>query len=169
MLCRYAWSGPSDSDHGLALLGLAVGLSAAGFFVAGVVTPWASRRLGTAGWITWCSAASAVLLPLLALPFRVAPMMLAAAVLGVTTQGAKIATDTVVQTHVDDRYRGRVFSLYDVFFNVAFVGAAAATALVLPADGRSAGLVLTLAVGYAATAAGMARVRDVPRGTQQAG
>lgn len=169
MLCRYAWSDASDSGHGLALLGLAVALSAAGFFVAAVITPWAARRLGTAGWITWCSAGSALLLPPLALPFRVAPMMMAAVVLGVTTQGAKIATDTVVQTHVDDGFRGRVFSLYDVFFNVAFVGAAAATALVLPADGRSSGLILTLAVFYAATAVGMVRVSDVSRGTQRAG
>ncbi|WP_225844998.1 MFS transporter [Streptomyces sp. HPF1205] len=169
MLCRYAWADSSDSGHGLALLGLAVALSAAGFFVAAVVTPWAVGRLGTAGWITWCSAGSALLLPPLALPFRVAPMMLASVVLGVTTQGAKIATDTVVQTHVDDGYRGRVFSLYDVFFNVAFVGAAAATALVLPSDGRSSGLVLTLAVFYAATAVAMVRVRDVSRGTQRAG
>lgn len=169
MLCRYAWSGPSDSDGGLALLGLAVGLSAAGFFTAAVVTPWATARLGTAGWITCCSAASALLLPPLALSFRQAPMMLAAFVLGVTTQGAKIATDTVVQTAVDDAYRGRVFSLYDVAFNVAFVGAAAVAALILPADGRSHGLVLSLAVLYAATAVAMARVRDVSRGTQRVG
>lgn len=169
MLCRYAWSDASDSDHGLALLGLAVGVSAAGFFAAAVVTPWATGRFGTAGWITGCSAASALLLPPLALSFTVAPMMLAAAALGVTTQGAKIATDTVVQTQVDDRFRGRVFSLYDVAFNVAFVGAAAVTALVLPPDGRSFGLALTLAVFYAATAVAMVRVRDVSRGTQRAG
>jgi MFS family permease len=176
MLCRYAWSdgsgasgAASDSDEGLALLGLAVGLSAAGFLTAAVVTPWATARFGTAGWITGCSAASALLLPPLALPFTLAPMMLAAFALGITTQGAKIATDTVVQTHVDDAYRGRIFSLYDVAFNVAFVGAAAVTALVLPADGRSSGLVLTLAVFYSATAMTMATARCVPRGTQRAG
>ncbi|MBM9505964.1 MFS transporter [Actinacidiphila acididurans] len=170
MLCRYAWADPdTGTDHGLALLGLAVGLSAAGFFAAAVITPWATRRLGTAGWITGCSAGSALLLLPLALPFAVAPMMLAAILLGLTTQGAKIATDTVVQTQVDDRFRGRVFSLYDVAFNVAYVGAAAATALILPADGRSSGLVLTLTVFYAATAVGMVRVRDVSRGTQGAG
>ena len=104
--------------------------------------------LGTAG----CAGASALLLPPLALPFTVGPMMAAAFVLGVTTQGAKIATDTVVQTTVDDAFRGRVFSLYDVAFNVAFVGAAAASALVLPPDGRSPTVVLALTVVYAAVA-----------------
>ncbi|NUS13423.1 MAG: MFS transporter [Streptomyces sp.] len=169
MLCRYAWSDASDPDAGLGLLGLAVGLSAAGFFAAALITPWATARLGTSGWILLCSAASAVLLLPLALPFTVAPMMLAAVVIGLTTQGAKIATDTVVQAQVDDGYRGRVFSVYDVVFNVAFVGAAAVAALVLPSDGRSAGLVVVLALVYAATAFGMVRVRDVSRGTSHAG
>ncbi|MEV6005772.1 MFS transporter [Streptomyces sp. NPDC051976] len=158
MLSRYAWSDPSDPDEGLALLGLAIALSAAGFFAAAVITPWATGRFGTAGWITVCSAASAVLLPPLALPFAVGPMMAAAFLLGVTTQGAKIATDTVVQSHIDDGYRGRVFSLYDVAFNVAFVGAAAVSALILPPDGRSSVLIIALSLVFAAVAVAMTRV-----------
>jgi MFS family permease len=158
MLCRYAWPAPGDEDRGLALLGLAVGASAAGFFAAALVTPWATARFGPAGWTAGCAAASALLLPPLALPFTVGPMMAAAFVLGVTTQGAKIATDTVVQTTVDDEFRGRVFSLYDVAFNVAFVGAAAVSALVLPPDGRSSTVVLALTVIYAAVATSMFHV-----------
>jgi MFS family permease len=162
MLCRYAWSDPSDSNAGLALLGLALGLSAAGFLAAAIVTPWTTTRFGTTGWITCCSAGSALLLPPLALPFAKTPMMFAAFALGVTTQGAKIATDTVVQTHVDDIYRGRVFSLYDVAFNVAYVGAAAAAALILPSDGRSSALVIALALIYAAVAYAMFHVEHRP-------
>jgi Major Facilitator Superfamily len=160
MLCRYAWSGPSDASGGLALLGLAVGVSGAGFFVAAVITPAGTGRFGTTGWITVCAAASAVLGPALGLPFTPAPMLVAAFALGVTTQGAKIATDTVVQTSVDDAFRGRVFSLYDVMFNVAFVGSAGAAALALPPDGRSATVIVAIAVLYAGTAAGMLRVRQ---------
>ncbi|MEU1195702.1 MFS transporter [Streptomyces sp. NPDC005813] len=155
MLCRYAWA--SESDDGLALLGLAVGISGAGFFAAAVVTPWAVGRLGPGGWIVACAGAAAVLEPALALPFAPAPMMVAAFVLGVTTQGAKIATDTIVQSSVDDGFRGRIFSVYDVLFNVAFVGAAAAAALILPSDGRSVSLVVTVAVLYGAIAVTMAR------------
>jgi hypothetical protein len=84
-------------------------------------------------------------------------MLAAAFVLGLTTQGAKIATDTIVQSSVDDGYRGRIFSVYDVLFNVAFVGAAAVAALMLPPDGRSALLVVTLAALYAAIAVAMTR------------
>ncbi|MEE4541058.1 MFS transporter [Streptomyces sp. V4-01] len=158
MLCRYAWSSPTDDDRGLALLGLAVGLSAAGFFVAALVTPWAGARFGPSGWIAGCAAGSAVLLPLLAVGFDMTPLMLAAFALGFTMQGAKIATDTIVQSTVDDGFRGRVFSLYDVAFNVAFVGAAAVSALVLPADGRSATLIAGLTLIYAAVAVAVLRV-----------
>ncbi|MEU6219644.1 MFS transporter [Streptomyces sp. NPDC047022] len=155
MLCRYALS--SSSDQGLALLGLALGVSGAGFFAAAVVTPWAAGRLRPGGWIVVCAASAAVLEPALGLPFATGPMLVAAFVLGLTTQGAKISTDTIVQHTVEDAFRGRVFSVYDVLFNVAFVGAAAVAALMLPPDGRSAALVVTVACVYAAVAAAMYR------------
>ncbi|MFF2728343.1 MFS transporter [Streptomyces sp. NPDC058008] len=159
MLCRYAWS-DGESD-GLALLGLALGTSAAGFFVAALVTPWAVGRLGRYGWLAGCAGAAAILEPALGLPFAPAPMLVAAFVLGLITQGAKIATDTEVQTSVDDAYRGRVFSLYDVLFNVAFVAAAAVSALVLPPDGRSAVVVVAVAALYAIVSLAMLRRRRV--------
>ncbi|MFD6654566.1 MFS transporter [Streptomyces parvus] len=157
MLCRYAWS-DTESD-GLALLGLAVAVSGAGFFIAAVLTPWAVGRLGRYGWIVGCAGAAAVLVPALGLSFAPVPMLIAAFVLGVVTQGSKIATDTVVQTSVDDSFRGRVFSLYDVLFNVAFVSAAAVAALMLPPDGRSVTVVAVVAVLYAAVAVTMFRWR----------
>ncbi|ARX84855.1 MFS transporter [Streptomyces alboflavus] len=158
MLCRYAWG--STEDDGLALLGVAVGISGAGFFAAAVVTPWAAGRFGPRGWLVLCAAAAAVLEPALGLAFAPVPMFIAAFVLGLTTQGAKIATDTVVQAAVDDGFRGRVFSLYDVLFNISFVGAAGVAALMLPPDGKSASLVVTVAVIYAAIAVAMARFDD---------
>ncbi|MCX5255922.1 MFS transporter [Streptomyces canus] len=157
MLCRYALT--SDPDDGLALLGLALGISGAGFFVAAVITPWTAGKLGPERWIAVCAAAAAVLEPALGLPFTTAPILVAAFVLGLITQGAKIATDTIVQSSVDDGFRGRVFSVYDVLFNIAFVGAAAIAALILPPDGRSATLVVTVAVLYAAVAVAMTKER----------
>ncbi|MER7045286.1 MFS transporter [Streptomyces jumonjinensis] len=157
MLCRYAWY--DNEQDGLALLGLAVAVSGAGFFAAAVVTPWAIGRFGRFGWLVVCAGAAAVLEPALGLPFAPGPMLVAAFVLGFITQGSKITTDTVVQTSVDDAYRGRVFSLYDVLFNVAFVGAAGAAALMLPPDGRSVQLVVVVALIYAGIAVTMARWR----------
>ncbi|MFF5961740.1 MFS transporter [Streptomyces luteogriseus] len=155
MLCRYALT--STADDGLALLGLALGVSGAGFFAAAVVTPWTAGRLGPGRWIVVCAGAAALLEPALGLPFAAAPLLAAAFVLGLTTQGAKIATDTIVQSSVEDGFRGRIFSVYDVLFNVSFVGAAAVAALMLPPDGRSAPLVITIAVIYATVAVAMAR------------
>ncbi|QWA23175.1 MFS transporter [Streptomyces osmaniensis] len=155
MLCRYAFS--TTADDGLALLGLALAISGAGFFAAAVVTPWAAARLGPGRWIATCAGAAAVLVTALGLPFATTPMLVAAFVLGLTTQGAKISTDTIVQSSVEDGFRGRTFSVYDVLFNVAFVGAAGVAALILPPDGRSAPLIVTVAVIYAAVAVAMAR------------
>ncbi|MFF8448800.1 MFS transporter [Streptomyces leeuwenhoekii] len=155
MLCRYALS--SGTDEGLALLGLALGVSGAGFFAAAVITPWAAGRLGPGRWMVVCAVIAAVLEPALGLPFATASLLVAAFVLGLTTQGSKIATDTIVQSSVEDAYRGRIFSVYDVLFNIAFVGAAGVAALMLPPDGRSVPLVLTVAVVYAAVAGAMAR------------
>ncbi|MEU1692272.1 MFS transporter [Streptomyces hirsutus] len=155
MLCRYALT--DTTEEGLALLGLAVGVSGAGFFVAAVVTPWAAGRFGPGGWIMLCAAAAAVLEPVFGLPFASGPLLIGAFVLGLTTQGAKIATDTIVQSTVDDAFRGRIFSLYDVLFNVAFVGAAAVAALMLPPDGRSVPLVVTIAVIYGAVTVAISR------------
>ncbi|MER6108875.1 MFS transporter [Streptomyces hirsutus] len=155
MLCRYALTG--TTEEGLALLGLALGVSGAGFFVAAVVTPWAAGRFGPGRWIMLCAAAAAVLEPVFGLPFASGPLLIGAFVLGLTTQGAKIATDTIVQSTVDDAFRGRIFSLYDVLFNVAFVGAAAVAALMLPPDGRSVPLVVTIAVIYGAVTVTISR------------
>lgn len=159
MLCRYAWSDADDTAAGLGLLGLAVGLSGAGFLAAAVLTPYAVGRAGVFGWMAVCAGAAAVLEPALGLPFEPVPMLLAAFVLGVVTQSSKIGTDTAVQTTVDDAFRGRVFSLYDMLANVSFVGAAGAVALILPPDGRSPVLVVCVAVLYVATLIGLLRLR----------
>ncbi|MDG9701142.1 MFS transporter [Streptomyces sp. DH37] len=165
MLCRYAWdSGAGDGDGstpgGMALLGLAVGVSGLGFFTAAVLTPWAVQRAGRFGWITLCAAGAVVLVPVLTLSFSPVPVLGAAFAVGLATQGAKITTDTIVQSSVDDVYRGRIFSLYDMLFNVAFVGAAGVAALMLPPDGRSPALVMTVTALYATVAAAMFHVKQ---------
>ena len=54
---------------------------------------------------------------------------------------------------MDDEYRGRVFSFYDMMFNITFVAGAAVSAAFMPATGRSATIIGLVAVGYAVTAA----------------
>ncbi|MFH8404602.1 MFS transporter [Streptomyces sp. NPDC018019] len=156
MLCRYAWS-ESESD-GLALLGVAVGVSGAGFFAAAVITPSVVARFTPLVWMAYCAGAAALLAPALGLTFAYVPLLIAAFVIGLCTQAAKISTDTVVQSSVDDAFRGRVFAVYDMLFNVAYVGAAAVAAVMLPPDGRSGVLVIAVALFYATTAVSLLRL-----------
>jgi MFS family permease len=153
MLSRYAWG--STPAAGLKWLGFAFVVSGVGFFAAAVVTPWGLPLTGWQRWVALCAGVGAVLVPALVLPFRPGPMLAAAGVLALCTQSTKITTDTTVQATVDDAYRGRVFAVYDMLFNVAFVGAAGVAAVLLPADGRSAPLVLTVTFLYAAVAVAM--------------
>lgn len=56
---------------------------------------------------------------------------------GLSVQSFKIITDTVVQAHVVESFKGRVFVFYDVLFNGFFVFSAVVAALVLPHTGIS--------------------------------
>ncbi len=145
-----------DADAAFAALSVVAATSAAGFVTAAVVTPSATERVGTRTWV----AALLVLAAAVQLPQAVVgpgpagtAALVAAYALGLGSQGVKICVDTLVQAGVDDAYRGRVFSLYDVLFNVAFVAGAATAAAVLPVGGRSPALATLAVVGYLATAA----------------
>jgi hypothetical protein len=140
-------------DHGdLIGLGLVVGASGLGYGVAALITPIATRRLRPQTW--------SCLLLVFAGVVEVVPtglytrwaLIAAGFGLGIASQGVKICTDTLVQRHVADRYRGRVFSLYDMLFNVVFVAAAGAAALVLPASGKSYPVLFACGLGYLAAA-----------------
>jgi len=158
---------PGDPDAALAGLATAVLVAGAGFLTAAVVTPVLTPRLGRRGWVLVLLAAAAVVQVFPSALYTQPAVLVAAYVLGVVSQGVKICVDTLVQEEVDDAFRGRVFALYDVLFNVAFVAAAAAAALVLPADGRSVPVLVACSAGYVLTAATVARA--LPRAGAEAG
>jgi hypothetical protein len=139
---------------GLAGLSQVVAAVAAGGALAAVLTPAAFRRFGAVRWPGALLGAAAVLEVAFVLPFELPPLVLGALLLGFVAQSVKISVDTLVQVHVEDAYRGRVFALYDALFNIALVIAAAITALLIPADGHSPATVLAIAGGYALTALG---------------
>jgi len=103
-------------------------------------------------WIAGLLAASGVLI-LLGLPFR--PSLLVVAVFGVNiaSQGTKIVVDTSLQRECDDDYRGRVFSVNDTTFNLAFVVGLFVAALTLPENGHSVPALLLVSGGYLVLAA----------------
>ena len=157
LLCRNHFRDPGDPGAGLALMAQVFAAAGLGFGVAALVTPIASARWGTGGWIWRALAGAAVVQAVLVVGLRVGTALVAALVLGVAAQGVKICVDAIVQRVVEDDFRGRVFAFYDVVFNVAFVAAAAAAAIVLPQDGYSPALFAVIAVLYAVAAVAYAR------------
>lgn len=146
LLFRNYFSAGGSGD--LLGLGLVVGVSGVGYGVAALVTPIVTRRLRPQGWSMLLLLAAGVLQVLPTALYRQPALMVAAFGLGIASQGVKICTDTLVQLNVLDLYRGRVFALYDMLFNVVFVAAAATAALVLPPTGKSYQVLAACAVGY---------------------
>ncbi len=158
LLYRNYFNDPADTDAGLAGLSLAIVASGVGFLVAAVVTPLATERLSPPQWIVLLLAAAGVAEVFPGAFYTEAALLVAAFVLGISAQGVKICVDTLVQTGVDDAFRGRVFSVYDVVFNVVFVAAAAVGAVIIPTNGKSYALLAFIAAGYVVTALAYARI-----------
>ena len=137
---------------GFSGLGQVVVVSVLGGLLAAVVTPPATRRIGTQAWVVVVFAAAAVVEVVFGLPYTHGAFLVAAFFLGFAAQGSKICIDTLLQETVEDDFRGRVFSFYDTLFNLSFVSAAAASAVLLPPDGKSYVVVGIVAGGYALTA-----------------
>ncbi|MBB6121712.1 MFS transporter [Nocardiopsis algeriensis] len=133
---------------GLAGFSVSAGLLAAGFFLGAVATPWATARMSPGAWIRLQLLVAAAALAGFALPFSPALFPAAAFVLGFVSQGVKVTVDTLVQRHVDDAFRGRVFSVYDVLFNATFVLGAALVALLVPPSGVSVPVVAGMVAAY---------------------
>lgn len=158
LLFRNYFYGPGQEDEAFAQLSLAVLVSGAGFVLAAFLTPVVTERVPQRTWVVGLLLGAAVTQLFPGGLYTRPALMAAAFCLGVASQGVKIVVDTLVQTNVDDEFRGRVFSLYDVIFNVAFVGAAAVAALVLPDTGRSYAVLAATALGFALTGLWYARV-----------
>ncbi|HLS48656.1 MAG TPA: MFS transporter [Actinomycetaceae bacterium] len=167
LMSRNLLSDPANTSQGLATFATLAGLSFVGNGAAIVLTPLAHERMRPSRWVVVCLGIGA-LSQLLLLPTpRWVIVAVSAVLLGLSVQGAKIAVDTIVHRDTHDDYRGRAFSLYDVAYNAAFVGAAALAALALPDVGWSRPVFGGLAAVYVLLGLGYARAThalgDEPR------
>jgi MFS family permease len=156
-------------EAAIADLGLIVAITGAGFVLAAAVTPLMTARVGVRAWVIACLACSAVFQILPGAIYAKVSLGIAAFLLGLTAQNIKICVDTLVQAHVDDDVKGRVFVIYDVIFNVALVVAAIISAVILPANGKSVLILMVLAVCYLVIAAAFtwaSRNLEMNKGTE---
>jgi MFS family permease len=164
LLYRNAFHSHGLLRAGLVGVGQAVTAAGIGLVAAAAVTPWVTARIGTRAWIVVVTVGAAVTQLAFVAPFAMTPLLASALALGFSTQATKVCVDTLVQTGVDDEFRGRVFSLYDTTFNLSFIGGAALAAFVLPDDGRSTTALVVMSAAYLLIAAGYAAAeRRVPR------
>jgi MFS family permease len=147
-----------EVDAAIADLGLLVVITGAGFVLASVVTPPMSARLGVRRTMIVCVLASAIFQVVPGAIYAKVPLLVAAFLLGLMAQNLKICVDTLVQAHVADEFKGRVFVIYDMIFNVTLVVAAVIAALILPANGKSVIILIIMAAGYLLVALGFALV-----------
>jgi MFS family permease len=148
LLNRNYFATQRNVSAGILGLGADIGAVGVGIVVAALITPPAARHFGTTSWITAMLLLGAVAIAGFGLPFQRGLLVVGAFLLGVSAQGVKICVDTTIQQQVGDLYRGRVFAVYDMLFNVTYVGAAAVTATVLPGSGHSVTVMSCLAGGY---------------------
>jgi len=152
LLYRNYFHGPDEVDAAFTELSEAVLVSGLGFVTAAVLTPAVTERVRPRTWLVGLLVAAAVTQVFPGALYTRPALLVASFVLGIASQGVKIVVDTLVQTSVDDAFRGRVFALYDVVFNVAFVAAAGVGAVVLPRTGKSYVVLAATGVGYLAVA-----------------
>ena len=126
--------------------------SAIGYGAAAWITPIVTRRIPHAAWITILLAVGGVVTVGLGLTFGQLEFVAIGFALGLVAQGLAICVTTILQREMEDDYRGRVFSVYDMLFNVTFVLGAAVSAGFMPDTGRSVPMLLIVGCGYFAAA-----------------
>ena len=157
LLYRSTYASADDPRAGLAGLSLAVLAAGAGFVLAAVVTSPLVERWSTQVAVTAGLLVGALAQAVFAATLAEAALVTAAFALSLGGQVVKICADTQVQRVVDDAFRGRVFVLYDMAFNLALVAATCLGAVVLPPSGRAPGVMAAAAGALVVVAALSAR------------
>jgi MFS family permease len=158
LLYRNYFYAASSANSSLAHFTLVVIAAAIGYGGAAVTTPIATRRLSKAAWIAVMLGLGGVATGALGPAFQQVPFLVLSLTLGLVAQSVAICATTIIQQQMDDDYRGRVFALYDMLFNVPFVIGAVVAAQIIPNTGKSYLLIAVAAAGYLLAAGGYAAV-----------
>jgi hypothetical protein len=152
LLERNTFNDPADSDAGLAGLSFTLSIAAIGFVIGALIAPRGVAKVGRHRWMRLSMAAasaSALLLVIDRNPVLLASTAFFTALCG---QSLKVTNDALVQSKIDDFFRGRVFAVYDVVVNGAIVLSSLFAALILPLSGDSWLLPLLVSLAWALAA-----------------
>jgi MFS family permease len=148
LLERNTFNDPADSEAGLAGLSLTLTIAAVGFVIGALIAPIGVRKVGRHRWMRL--SISAASLSALLLVIDRTPVLLAATAFftALCGQSLKVTNDALVQSKIDDFYRGRIFAVYDVVVNFAIVSGALFAAWILPLSGDSWLLPLIISIAW---------------------
>jgi ABC-type amino acid transport system permease subunit len=152
LLERNTFNDPADSEAGLAGLSVTLTIAAVGFVIGAILAPYGVRKIGRHRWMRISIAAasvSALILVIDRTPVLLATTAFFTALCG---QSLKVTNDALVQSKIDDVFRGRVFAVYDVLVNGAIVTGALIAAWILPLSGDNWVLPLMIAIAWALVA-----------------
>lgn len=152
LIVRHTLNAPAEAEAALGDFAFTAVGAALGSFIAAFTAPPASRRFGVPEWAAVTLLLAAAVGPLGFASLDLWAITLGSLVMGFSGQTVKIAGDTVLQRDVDDDFRGRIFSVYDVALNVALVAGICITAFTVPDTGVSSTLWAGTATLLVATA-----------------
>jgi MFS family permease len=148
LLERNSFNDPADPDAGLAGFGMALAIAGIGIGVGAIISPYGVIKFGRHRWMRLLMFLCIPPLLIYAAGINEISMIGSAFLVGLCGQGIKVTNDALVQSKITDEYRGRVFAFYDVAVNAGIVTGAIGAALMLPDNGVTAYLPITIALFY---------------------
>lgn len=152
VLERNFFNDPIDTEAGLAGVTFMIVTAAVGFVIGAIIAPFGVAKVGRHRWIRLAMIAASISVVALALTRTSLTLALTAFFTALCGQSVKVTNDALVQSKIDDIYRGRVFAVYDVVVNFSIVSGALLAALLLPTNGDTWTLPAVVGLGYLLTA-----------------
>jgi MFS family permease len=148
LLERNTFNDPAQPEDGLQGFGIALTIAGIGVFLGAFLAPYGVARFGRHRWIKFAMYASAISPVFLAIWQTEVALAVTAFLTAFCGQNIKVTNDALVQSKIDDYYRGRVFAVYDVVVNSAIVSGGLIAALLLPTSGVTAKVPLFVMGAY---------------------
>jgi hypothetical protein len=148
LLERNTFNNPNIPEQGLKSFGFALSFAGLGVFLGAFLAPFGVSKFGRHQWMRLAILTSAACPIILAVLQTQITLIFTAFLVSFFGQNLKVTNDALVQSKIDDYYRGRVFAVYDVLVNTAIVSGGLISALLLPQSGLSSTVPLCVSAAY---------------------